>query len=79
MRMVQAAAWHVNNGLDWNKMLQRGTMGPFSDPSRFTQFELLGAQRLTLMAEQAARQRASGEAGGEASSSPPSPAYRQQQ
>ena len=72
MRMVQAAAWHVNNGLDWNQMLQRGTMGPFSDPARFTQFELLGAQRLTLLAEQAARQRASSEAGGDASSSPPS-------
>ena len=52
MRMVQAAAWHVNNGLDWSRMLQRGGMGPFADPGRFTPIELLGHQRLTLMAQQ---------------------------
>ncbi len=58
MRMVQAAAWHVNNGLDWGRMLQRGMMGPFADPARFSPFELLGAQRLVLIAQQAAEERA---------------------
>ena len=63
MRMVQAAAWHVNNGLDWSRMLQRGMMGPFADPARFTQFELLGAQRLMMLAQQAAAQRVRAVAG----------------
>ena len=53
LRQVQAAVWHVNNNLGWHQLLW-----PVPDSGRFTQVELLGAQRLLLIAQQAAEERA---------------------
>jgi hypothetical protein len=57
-RMVQAAAWHLNNNLEWRRLLRPNNMGILPDPTRFTQAELYGAQRLLVIARQAAEERA---------------------
>ncbi len=43
LRPVQAAVWHVNNNLDWDRLLRRFVTSPLPDPAHFTQMELLGA------------------------------------
>jgi hypothetical protein len=63
-RVVQAAAWHVANNLDWQQLLHRGTMSTSPDPLRFAPVELMAAQRLVAMAQQTVQQQSQNPVGG---------------
>lgn len=73
LRVVQAAAWHVNNEIDWSHLLYRGSGAALLPSTRFTQAELQGAQRLIDTAKQAAQQRAKKSGSGSTSTSSQQP------
>jgi hypothetical protein len=56
-RVIQAAAWHVANNIDWRQLLHPGGMGAIPDPLRFTPMELYGAQQLVAMAQKTVQER----------------------